>query len=76
MCLGPIDAVSCGAAYGGAILTPDQIAAQIAEAVKAEREACARIASEAADEARQDNLTGWGIADAAACAIRARGETA
>jgi len=60
------------AEYGAAVLTPDQISAQIAEAVKAERDACAE-ACEALELLRRD--AGMMGAVSCASAIRARGET-
>jgi len=72
--------------YYGVVLTPDQIAAQIAEAVKAEREACAEVCDGISDTAGTEWRDGLkscqhteGKMDAASLCcemIRARGETA
>lgn len=81
-CMCPTDAVDCGSKYGGPMLLPDQIAAQIAEAVKAEREACMALVKELVippvppdDPAAEAELINGALQEAYD-AIRSRGETA
>jgi len=69
-----------GYLYAAPVLTPDQIAAQIAEAVKAEREACAAVCERMADTIANNGMTESGevalvLISEVEATIRARGET-
>jgi len=63
--------------YGAAVLTPEQIEAKIADAVKAEREACAAACDEERVEDTEDPTdVSYNVACGhCAAAIRARGDT-
>jgi len=60
--------------YVAPVLTPNQIATQIAEAVKAEREACAEVCD--AETLHAVGCNPQMVTGRLAAAIRARGETA